>query len=58
MAGRGDVASEMEKAADAGDLHDVAARMADLELQFGRLRDSIKTSESVLNDETTRKDAM
>jgi PAS domain S-box-containing protein len=39
------VASVMEKAADAGDLHFVAARMADLELEFGRLRDAIKASQ-------------
>jgi len=51
------VASEMEKAADGGDLHFVAARMADLELQFGRLRDAIKLSDSALKDETTSKDA-
>jgi len=51
------VASEMEKAADAADLHFVAARMADLELQFGQLKSAITMSESALRDEATRKDA-
>jgi hypothetical protein len=34
----------MEKAADVGDLHAVAARMADLELEFDRLRDAMKAN--------------
>jgi HPt (histidine-containing phosphotransfer) domain-containing protein len=38
------VASVMEKAADVGDLHAVAARMADLELEFDRLRDAMKAN--------------
>ena len=38
------VASVMEKAADAGDLHLVAARMADLELEFDRLRDAMRAT--------------
>ena len=43
------MASVMEKAADAGDLHFVAPRMAELELEFGRLRDAIKASQIKLN---------
>ena len=39
------VASVMEKAADAGDLHFVTARMADLELEFGRLRGAMTANE-------------
>ena len=39
------VASAIEKAADAGELHVVAARMAELELEFGRLRDAIKANQ-------------
>jgi CheY-like chemotaxis protein/HPt (histidine-containing phosphotransfer) domain-containing protein len=39
------VASMMEKAADAGDLHVVEARMADLELEFDRLRDAMKANQ-------------
>jgi CheY-like chemotaxis protein/HPt (histidine-containing phosphotransfer) domain-containing protein len=39
------VASLMEEAADRGDLHFVAPRMADLELEFGRLRNAIKASQ-------------
>jgi hypothetical protein len=35
----------MEEAADAGDLHFVAARMDDLELQFSRLKDAMKPNE-------------
>jgi CheY-like chemotaxis protein/HPt (histidine-containing phosphotransfer) domain-containing protein len=38
------LAAEMEKAADAGDLHFVAVRMAELEDQFGRLREAINAS--------------
>jgi light-regulated signal transduction histidine kinase (bacteriophytochrome)/HPt (histidine-containing phosphotransfer) domain-containing protein len=51
------VASDMEKAADGGDLHQLATRMADLELQFGRLNDAIRMSESALKNETRGKDA-
>jgi hypothetical protein len=47
----------MEKAADAADLYFVAARMADLELQFGQLKSAITMSESALRDEATGKDA-
>jgi PAS domain S-box-containing protein len=43
------MASVMEKAANAGDLHSVAARMANLEIEFGRLRDAIKASQIKLN---------
>jgi CheY-like chemotaxis protein/HPt (histidine-containing phosphotransfer) domain-containing protein len=39
------VACVMEKAADAGNLYTVAARMAELELEFGRLRDAIKANQ-------------
>ena len=36
------LAFEMEKAADAGDLYFVVSRMTDLEFQFGRLQDAMK----------------
>ena len=39
------LASEMEKAADAGDLLFIAIRMDELELQFRRLKDAIVASE-------------
>jgi len=39
------VASGMEKAADAGDLLYVATRIADLEFEFGRLRDAMKANQ-------------
>jgi PAS domain S-box-containing protein len=39
------VASEMERAADAGDLHFVDVRMDEMELQFRRLKDAIAASE-------------
>jgi len=39
------LASVMEKAADAGDLHFVATRIPDLELEFGRLRDTMKANQ-------------
>jgi PAS domain S-box-containing protein len=39
------MASVMEKAANAGDLQLVAARMADLELEFGQLRDAMKANQ-------------
>jgi len=44
------LASEMEKAADAGDLHFITLRMADMELQFGRLRDAIEMTEPALSE--------
>jgi HPt (histidine-containing phosphotransfer) domain-containing protein len=39
------VALAMEKAADLGDLQYVAARVADMELQFGQLRDAMKANQ-------------
>jgi HPt (histidine-containing phosphotransfer) domain-containing protein len=39
------VASEMERAADAGDLYSVATRMQDLELQFSQLRNAMRAGE-------------
>jgi PAS domain S-box-containing protein len=39
-----DVASEIEKAADSGDLHSAAVRMGDLEHQFRRLKDAMERS--------------
>jgi PAS domain S-box-containing protein len=51
------VAMQMEKAADAGDLHLAATHMVNLELQFGRLRDAIKTSAPELRDKAGREDA-
>jgi PAS domain S-box-containing protein len=39
------VALAMEKAADLGDLQFVAARLADMEIQFGRLRDAMKANQ-------------
>jgi PAS domain S-box-containing protein len=39
------VALAMEKAADLGDLQFVAARMSEMEFQFGRLRDAIKANQ-------------
>jgi HPt (histidine-containing phosphotransfer) domain-containing protein len=41
------LATEMEKAADAGDLQSVINRMDELERQFGLLEDAIKRNESV-----------
>ena len=38
-----EAAFEMEKAAKAGDLSAVKARMADLEAQFGRLKEAMRT---------------
>jgi PAS domain S-box-containing protein len=49
------LASEMEKAADAGDLHFMTPRMADMEREFGRLRDAIEMTEPALSEIAERK---